>query len=245
MQVELAVAVGDKQRQPGRATRVERGDASRSRAIGRWNTEPVEARTALPLCGSFLVEQPDLNWRNPEVERRMHDVLRFWMERGVDGFRIDVMDRIVKDPELRDNPPEPDRRLARLAQTLLQQHTQDKDWPDIIDFVRRIRTVVDEFPERMTVGEVFGAAANIVRYYGGDSLDGLHLAFNFPLVRIFGERWNADERPPPRRCLRGGAAAGRLAELCASAITTSTASSAASTTMAAARSARARRHCCC
>ena len=140
---------------------------------------------------SFLVEQPDLNWRNPEVERRMHDVLRFWMQRGVDGFRIDVMDRIVKDPELRDNPPEPDRRFARLAQTLIQRHTQDKDWPDIIDFVRRIRNVVDEFPERMTVGEVFGPPSNIVRYYGGDALDGLHLAFNFPLVRIFNERWNA------------------------------------------------------
>jgi alpha-glucosidase len=139
----------------------------------------------------FLKEQPDLNWRNPDVEQRMHDVLRFWLARGVDGFRIDVIDRIVKDPELRDNPPEPDRRYGAFAQTALQKHTQDQDWPDIIDYVRRIRKVVDEFPERMTVGEVFGTPENIVRYYGGDALDALHMGFNFPLVRMSAARWSS------------------------------------------------------
>jgi alpha-glucosidase len=141
---------------------------------------------------SFLKEQPDLNWRHPEVEAAMHNVLRSWMDRGVDGFRIDVMDRIVKDPALGDNPPEPNRRYARLfGQTALQRHTQDQNWPDIFDFVRRIRAVMDEYPERMTVGEVFGPPEQIVKYYGSERLDGLHLAFNFPLVRIWGERWNA------------------------------------------------------
>jgi len=141
---------------------------------------------------SFLVEQPDLNWRNPQVERAMHNVLRFWMERGVDGFRIDVMDRILKDPALRDNPPNPDRSWGRLmGVTGLQQHTQDQNWPDIVDAVRRIRSTVDEFPDRMTVGEVFGTPENIVRYYGGETSDGLHLAFNFSLTRLVGERWNA------------------------------------------------------
>jgi alpha-glucosidase len=142
---------------------------------------------------SFLVEQPDLNWRNPQVERAMHNVLRFWMDRGIDGFRIDVMDRIVKDPELGDNPPNPERRFVKLlGMTALQLHTQDQNWPEIIDYVRRIRTVVDEYPERMTVGEVFGPPENIVRYYGGDSVDGLHLAFNFPFVRMFARHWTAD-----------------------------------------------------
>jgi|CXWL01.1.fsa_nt_gi alpha-glucosidase len=141
----------------------------------------------------FLKEQPDLNWRNPEVEQRMHDVLRFWLRRGVDGFRIDVIDRIVKDPELRDNPPSPDRRWVTIGgQTALQLHTQDQDWPDIIDYIRRIRTVVDEFPDRMTVGEVFGTPENIVRYYGGESLDALHLGFNFPFVRLNARRWSAE-----------------------------------------------------
>jgi alpha-glucosidase len=142
---------------------------------------------------SFLVEQPDLNWRNPQVQRAMHNVLRFWMDRGVDGFRIDVMDRILKDPQLRDNPPNPDRSWGRRAgMTALQLHTQDQNWPDIIDEARRIRTTVDAYPERMTVGEVFGTPENIVRYYGGDTTDGLHLAFNFSLTRLHGMRWTAE-----------------------------------------------------
>ncbi|MEX2245292.1 MAG: alpha-amylase family glycosyl hydrolase [Dehalococcoidia bacterium] len=141
---------------------------------------------------SFLVEQPDLNWRNPELVEAMHDVLRFWMRRGVAGFRIDVMDRIIKDPALGDNPPEPNRRLAAVAgQTLLQKHMHDKDWPEVLDAVRAIRKVADDFPERFTVGEVFGPPENIVRYYGGEALDGLHMGFNFPFVRIFDDRWNA------------------------------------------------------
>jgi len=141
---------------------------------------------------SFLVEQPDLNWRNPAVENAMHDVLRFWMDRGIDGFRIDVMDRIVKDDQLRDNPPETIERFRALAQTAMQRHVYDRDWPETFDAVKRIRKTVDEYPERMTVGEVFGTAENIVRYYGGEAADGLHLAFYFPFVRIFTERWRAD-----------------------------------------------------
>jgi alpha-glucosidase len=141
---------------------------------------------------SFLVEQPDLNWRNPEVESRMHAVLRFWMDRGVDGFRIDVMDRVVKDPQLRDNPPQDNPRIRVIAQTAMQKHIYDQNWPEIIDVVRGIRKVTDDYPERMTVGEVFGPPENIVRYYGGTALDGLHLAFNFPFVRIWDDRWDAE-----------------------------------------------------
>jgi alpha-glucosidase len=141
---------------------------------------------------SFLISQPDLNWRNPEVVEAMHDVLRFWLRRGIDGFRIDVMDRILKDELLRDNPPAKNKALARFAQTAMQDHIYDQNWPDIIDAVREIRKVVDEFPQRMVVGEVFGRPENIVRYYGGEACDGLHLAFNFPFVRIFDTRWRAD-----------------------------------------------------
>ncbi|HYM13978.1 MAG TPA: alpha-amylase family glycosyl hydrolase [Dehalococcoidia bacterium] len=152
-----------------------------------------DQRTLQYYLHSFLVEQPDLNWRNPEVAEAMHNVLRFWMDRGVDGFRIDVMDRIIKDPELRDNPPQTDMRYVRMfGQTAHQLHTQDQNWPEIIDAVREIRKVVDAYPERMTVGEVFGPPENIVRYYGGEALDGLHLAFNFPFVRIYDGRWSAE-----------------------------------------------------
>ena len=150
-----------------------------------------DLKTAQYYLHSFLPEQPDLNWRNPQVVRAMHNALRFWMDRGVDGFRIDVMDRVLKDPELRDNPPQPNREIARIAHTLWQVHKYDRDWPDIIDAVHEIRRVVDEYPERFTVGEVFGPPENIVRYYGHDGTDGLHMGFNFPLVRMFGDRWNA------------------------------------------------------
>ena len=65
----------------------------------------MDDKTGQLYLHSFLVSQPDLNWRNPELERAMLDVLRFWMDRGVDGFRIDVAQRCMKDPLLRDNPP--------------------------------------------------------------------------------------------------------------------------------------------
>ena len=141
---------------------------------------------------SFLSEQPDLNWRNPEVEARMHEVLRFWMDRGVDGFRIDVMDRVLKDPQHRDNPPQENPRIRALAQTAMQLHAYDQNWPEIIDVVRGIRKLTDAYPERMTVGEVAGTPAQIAHYYGGEALDGLHLAFNFPFTRIYDDRWNAE-----------------------------------------------------
>ena len=152
-----------------------------------------DQRTQQYYLHSFLVEQPDLNWRDPQVEQAMHDVLRFWMRRGVDGFRIDVIDRILKDPQLRDNPPAPTRRFVeQFGQTALQQHVYDHNWPDIIDATRRIRQVIDEFPERMTVGEVGGPPEQILSYYGGETLDGLHLAFNFPFVRIRDRHWTAE-----------------------------------------------------
>ena len=96
--------------------------------------------TAQYYLHSFTPHQPDLNWDNPEVEAAMHDVLRFWLDRGVDGFRIDVIYKIAKDPELRDNEPG-------------LQH--DEDWPTIHDRLRRIRAVIEKYDDRMIVGEVY------------------------------------------------------------------------------------------
>ncbi|HEX6711870.1 MAG TPA: alpha-amylase family glycosyl hydrolase [Thermoleophilaceae bacterium] len=117
---------------------------------------------------SFAREQPDLNWENPDVEAAMHDVLRFWMDRGVDGFRMDVIHKISKDPELGDNTPE-------------LRH--DEDWPTIHDRLRKIRAVVDEYDERMIVGEVYLLdLRRIVDYINtGDQLD---LAHNFVFVNL-------------------------------------------------------------
>ena len=117
---------------------------------------------------SFTPQQPDLNWDNAEVEAAMHDVLRFWLSRGVDGFRIDVIYKIAKDPELRDN--EPDRR-------------HDEDWPTIHDRLRRIRSVIDEYDDRMIAGEVYLLDLHrLVEYI--NTGDQLHLAHNFVFFHL-------------------------------------------------------------
>lgn len=127
---------------------------------------------------SFLREQPDLEWRNPELVRAMHEVLRFWLERGADGFRIDVVHRIAKDPELRDNPPNPGGGTGYGGQL----HVHDENHPDVHALLRGVRAVLDEYPERMMVGEVYlFDPAEVARYYGRG--DELHLAFNFSFLR--------------------------------------------------------------
>jgi alpha-glucosidase len=136
------------------------------RAVGpAWT---LDQTTGQYYLHSFAREQPDLNWENPEVEAAMHDVLRFWLDRGVDGFRIDVIHKLAKDPELGDNT----RELRH-----------DEDWPAIHDRLRRIRAVVDEYDDRMIVGEVYLLdLRRIVEYINsGDELD---LAHNFVFVHL-------------------------------------------------------------
>jgi alpha-glucosidase len=119
---------------------------------------------------SFLPEQPDLDWDNPDVEAAMHDVLRFWCERGVDGFRIDVVHKIAKDPLLRD--PLPGEAVTW------------EDWqPTIHDRLRRLRAVVDEYPERMLVGEVYLLDLERILAYVNTG-DELHLAHNFVFLHL-------------------------------------------------------------
>ena len=130
---------------------------------------------------SFLKEQPDLNWRNPEVVAAMHDVLRFWLRRGLDGFRIDVMGMVLKHPEYPDNPPNP-RWQAGDEERFRQLTTHNVNHPDVFDAVRGIRSVLDEFGG-MAVGEVFGSGEQLRQFYGGDALNGLQLAFDFRLIR--------------------------------------------------------------
>jgi alpha-glucosidase len=123
---------------------------------------------------SFAPQQPDLNWDNPEVEAAMHDVLRFWLERGVDGFRLDAIVKIAKDPLLRDQAGAPRRH--------------DEDWDSIHDRLRGIRRVVDEYPDRVLVGEVvLYDLHRVVSYL--EAGDQLHLAHNFQFVRL---PWEAE-----------------------------------------------------
>ncbi len=131
---------------------------------------------------SFLKEQPDLNWRNPEVVAAMHDVLRFWLARGIDGFRIDVMGMIVKHPDYADNPPNPEWRPGA-EDRFKYLWTNNQNYPDVFEAVRGIRRVFDEFPDRMAVGEVFGSSRELSSFYGDELLNGLHLAFDFRFIK--------------------------------------------------------------
>lgn len=118
----------------------------------------------------FLPEQPDLNWGNPEVVAAMHDVARFWLDRGVDGFRIDVVHCLGKDPALPDDPPE----------YLPIPHSALNDRPETHPILRDLRRLFDSYDgDRMMVGEVYLLdTALVAKYYGDD--DELHLSFNFP-----------------------------------------------------------------
>jgi len=136
---------------------------------------------------SFLPEQPDLNWWNPEVRRAMDEVMRFWLDRGVDGFRIDVAHRMAKDPELRDNPlvaldgdddPPGEARAVRLARLGIDQ-LYDEDWPEVHEILRRFRRTLDLYEDRMVVGEVYLLDLRKLARYYGSGRDELHLAHNF------------------------------------------------------------------
>lgn len=130
---------------------------------------------------SFLKEQPDLNWRNPAVIAVMHDVLRFWLKRGVDGFRVDVLWLLIKDDQWRDNPPNPDFKPGMPAfHSQLPIYTSDR--PEMPGIVSGLRRVLDEFPERVLIGEIYLSLDRLMRYYG-DRLGGVQLPFNFQLLQ--------------------------------------------------------------
>jgi alpha-glucosidase len=132
---------------------------------------------------SFLPEQPDLNWRNPEVVEAMHDVLRFWLRRGIDGFRIDVMGMVLKHPDLLDNPPNPDYVPGMPEHTRLST-VHSLNYPDVYGAVEGIRQVLNNHEGSVAVGEVFGSPSVIASYYGSSDAPGLHLNFNFRLIGV-------------------------------------------------------------
>jgi glycosidase len=139
---------------------------------------------------SFLKEQPDLNWRNPAVKAAMFDVVRFWLERDVDGFRIDVAHYILKDPLLRDNPPNPDPGQSQhkpLGEYDSQRHVYDKNHPGIHGIYREFRQILDHYSQerpRVSIGEIhLFDWQKWCRYYG-QQLDELHMPFNFAMLGV-------------------------------------------------------------
>jgi alpha-glucosidase len=143
---------------------------SRDEHSGRW------------YLHSFYPEQPDLDWHNPEVVEAMQDILRFWVDRGVDGFRIDAIDRLMKDPELRDDPPSSEPfGLVLLEHELGRDLSHSRNWHEIGKALAAIRDAVGD---AMLVGEIYLP----VRRHG-PYLEHLDRAFIFELLQA---PWDAD-----------------------------------------------------
>jgi alpha-glucosidase len=148
-----------------------------------WHYDPA---TDQYYYASFLPFQPDLNWRNPEVKRAMLDVVRFWLDKGVDGFRLDIFHSIYKDKHFRDNPfsfhyiPVDDRA------GFFQGWVYTLNQPEVFDLALELRSLLDGYsPERILVGEVFGSDENVKKFLG-DGQDGLHLVFLWDLLNLKG-----------------------------------------------------------
>jgi alpha-glucosidase len=131
---------------------------------------------------NFLVEQPDLNFHQPAVQGALLDAARFWLDRGVDGFRLDVANFYAHDPELRDNPP---RDVSRppLRPYMFQRHVHDRSRPETLDFMGRLRAASDAYGARMLLGEIEceDPLARQLEYVRGT--DRLHTAYSFFLLR--------------------------------------------------------------
>ena len=137
---------------------------------------------------AFLKEQPDLNWRNAEVRGAIFEVMRFWLAKGVDGFRVDVIWHLIKDDAFRDDPPNPDFHEG-LPPNRAVVHFHSADRPEIHGVIAEMRRVSDEFPARVLIGEIYLPVERLVAYYGKD-LAGAHLPFNFALIST---AWHARE----------------------------------------------------
>ena len=135
---------------------------------------------------TFLSAQPDLNWRNDAVAKAIHDVMRFWLRRGVDGFRVDAVWYLIKDDQFRDNPINPDFRPGGLPRdALIPLYTADL--PEVHDAIGGMRKVLDEFADRVLLGEIYLPIERLVAYYGRN-LEGVHFPYNFALLTA---KWEA------------------------------------------------------
>ncbi len=134
---------------------------------------------------SYLPFQPDLNWRNPEVKQTMFDIARFWLAKGVDGYRLDIFNTIYKDAEFRNNPfswklvPTPDDTSGYFQKTV---HSQNQ--PESFDLAKEFRNITNEFGEILTIGEI-AAGRDVLRKYAGENINnGLTLVFDFEMLQF-------------------------------------------------------------
>ncbi|PTX56089.1 alpha-glucosidase [Litoreibacter ponti] len=150
-----------------------------------WSWEP---RREQYFLHNFLRSQPDLNFHNPDVQNALLDVARFWLDRGVDGFRLDTINFYFADKELRDNPALPkEQRNASIAPSVNpynhQEHVYSKNQPENLEFLKRFRALLDEYPGSTTVGEVGDAQRGLEilgEYTSGD--DKVHMCYAFEFL---------------------------------------------------------------
>lgn len=150
-----------------------------------WTFDPATGQYYLHL---FHTKQPDLNWRNPAVRDAIYDAMRFWLDRGVDGFRIDVIWLLMKDEQYRDNPENPAWKPGDPPYTR-QEHVYMADLPEVHDIVREMRGLLDQYHERVLIGEIYLPVPRLMLYYGTNQ-DEAHLPFNFQLINM---PWDAQK----------------------------------------------------
>ncbi|MFO1431653.1 MAG: alpha-amylase family glycosyl hydrolase [Candidatus Competibacteraceae bacterium] len=151
-----------------------------------WTLDPT---TGQYYFHAFLPQQPDLNWRNPEVRDTLCENLRFWLRRGVDGFRIDAIDMLVEDKHLRDNPPNPYFKEGDAPdRAVIQEHTRDQ--PGAHKIIVAMRHTADEFRDRILLGEMYIAPEQVVSYYGTSEQPELHLPLN---LQLLWRDWDSDQ----------------------------------------------------
>jgi alpha-glucosidase len=138
-----------------------------------------DARRRQYYLHNFLVEQPDLNVHKPAVQDALLEVARFWLDRGVDGFRLDALNYAMHDPSLRDNPPAPADGRPRTRPCDFQQPVYNQAHPDVLGFAERIRALADSYGERFTVAEVGGLDAEPAMKLFTESEARLHTAYGF------------------------------------------------------------------
>ena len=161
-----------------------------------------DARRGQYYLHNFLAEQPDLNVHHPAVQDALLECGRFWLERGVDGFRVDAIDYAMHDPALTDNPPAVPNGKPRTRPVDFQEARYNKSHADIVRFIERVRALADSYGSRFTVAEVGGEGGEptMKRFIAGDKLFHTAYGFNFlyaesfspPLIRSVLESWPDD-----------------------------------------------------
>jgi len=139
-----------------------------------WHRNPATGERYL---GTFTRHQPEFDWRNPEVRSAFYDVMRYWFDFGVDGFRLDVATGYFKDAELRSNPFSP-----KAIPDFFQKHVYDRNRPEFHEAFKEMRKVADEAGERVLIGETHGSDPEIAASSHGKANDELHMAFNFDFL---------------------------------------------------------------